>query len=414
MSTNPILNGELPSPPPPPPIRSFFDDILRQAQEGDDRVKCALMEKTFEHFQEKMALPSSVRSSNKNGQSHRLNHDKDPPVEDEFLSFDGFTRLLTNLFIDRKANESFYIPRQWIVDLFKKFDKNGDNRIDRKEFTWMWVKWIYPILRPKSALVVVDVQNDFISGSLAISACPAGHRGEEVIPVINRIIRDIPFDAIVFSYDWHPLDHISFHDNWKKRKIIARNGLPVDENEELDIALFEEVTFKGPPQTDQKLWPKHCVQGSWGAQLHKDLTQPEQVMERTSESNPKRYPKVIKVYKGTNPLVDSYSAFWDNNKLSETGLGKELKDLGITHTFVCGIAYDFCVGFTGEHANEYSFCTTLINDATRGVDMKSISDMRNRLLNKSVVIIDSDRVDDMSRAKERRPEHAFHRASFIQ
>ena len=99
--------------------------------------------------------------------------------------------------------------------------------------------------------------------------------------------------------------------------------------------------------------------------------------------------------------------------MSETGLGKELKDRGITDTFVCGLAYDFCVGSTSEHANEYGFRTTLIDDATRGIDASTISAMKNKLINKSVIIVDSSRVKAMALGEERRPEHGFHLASFL-
>lgn len=216
------------------------------------------------------------------------------------------------------------------------------------------------------------------------------------------MLAEVPFDLVVYSYDWHPLDHISFIENYRKRKIIARNGIPTEDDEQpTDIQVFEEVTFEGPPQTDQKLWPKHCVQGSWGAKLHPDVT-------LVSDES-----KFINVYKGVKSNIDSYSAFWDNNKLSETGLGAALKDRGITDVFICGIAYDVCVGATAEHAVEYGFRTTLINDASRGVDLKAIAKTKNNLINKSAVIIDSDRIRDMARGWERRPEHAYHLAQFI-
>jgi len=84
----------------------------------------------------------------------------------------------------------------------------------------MWVKWIQVILNPKSALIIVDVQNDFIDGSMAVRNSPAGHRGEEVVPVINKLLQEVPFDLVVYSFDWHPIDHISFHENYHKRKIM--------------------------------------------------------------------------------------------------------------------------------------------------------------------------------------------------
>ena len=136
-----------------------------------------------------------------------------------------------------------------------------------------------------------------------------------MIPVVNKLLTEVTFDLIVYSYDWHPNDHISFVENYRKRKMIARNGIPFESEDDqpTDIQVFEEVTFEGPPMTDQKLWPRHCVQGSWGAKLHPD------VIQVTDEN------KFINVYKGTKSNIDSYSAFWDNNKLSETGLGAQLK-----------------------------------------------------------------------------------------
>lgn len=226
------------------------------------------------------------------------------------------------------------------------------------------------------------------------------------------MLKNVPFELVVYSYDWHPADHISFYENYRKRKIIARNGVPIEEsdvetdansdgNNATPIQVFEEVTFEGPPRTDQKLWPKHCVQGSWGSSLHPDVIQLE------NES------KYINIFKGTKSNIDSYSAFWDNNKLSETGLASTLKERGISDVYVCGLAYDVCVGATSEHAVEYGFRTTLINDASRGVDAKAIEKTKNNLINKSAVVIDSDRVPDMVSGMERRPEHAYHLALFI-
>ena len=93
--------------------------------------------------------------------------------------------------------------------------------------------------------------------------------------------------------------------------------------------MYQTVTFEGPPKMDQVLWPRHCVQESWGAELHKDL---------------KIHPKKHIIYKGVNPNVDSYSAFFDNAKLGKTCLADLLKEEGVTDVFVCGIATDVCVG----------------------------------------------------------------------
>lgn len=314
------------------------------------------------------------------------------------INFEKFTQMAKDLFYDHKSNESFHIPSQWLVDIFKKFDHDTDDMINEEEFHFMYTEWIRALIYPKTALIIVDVQNDFISGSLALFRCPAGHRGEEVVPVINSMIDNIAFDLIVYSYDWHPSDHISFHENYHKRKIIERNGQMIhndgDDVSLDDIQPLETVTFQGPPVTVQRLWPKHCVQNTWGAQLHADLL----IHQKNS----------INIYKGINPEIDSYSAFWDNGKLSQTSLADELISRNITDVFTCGIAYDFCVAATTDHANEYGFKTTLVNDATRGVDALSIAERKNYLINRSIVITDSDNVSLMSRGLLRRPEHGHH------
>ena len=138
-------------------------------------------------------------------------------------------------------------------------------------------------MKPRSAFVIVDVQNDFISGSLAIKNCPAGQEGEEVVPPINRLLDTVPFTMHCYSLDWHPADHISFIDNVKMRKLSPESkvgGRPSLFNliETVEIsnpercALYDTVTFEGPNGLmEQVLWPAHCVQDSWGAELHQDL-----------------------------------------------------------------------------------------------------------------------------------------------
>lgn len=312
-----------------------------------------------------------------------------------YLDFDSFVNLSKELYYDHRSCEPFHVPFQWLTDIFKKFDINNDDKIDQSEFNNLYNLWIHNQLYPRTALIIVDVQNDFITGSLAIYRCPAGQRGEEVIPIINEMIKTITFNLIVYSYDWHPNDHISFYENYHKRKIIERNGAVIEDDSSLDdVQLLETVTFEGPPMTVQKLWPRHCVQNTWGSQLYPDLV--------VHESNS------INIYKGTNPNIDSYSAFWDNGKLSETGLASELMKRNITDVYVCGIAYDVCVAATTDHANEYGFKTTLINDASRGVDSHCIAEKKNYLINKSVVIVDSDQVALMARGLLRRPEHGYH------
>lgn len=113
---------------------------------------------------------------------------------------------------------------------------------------------------------MVDVQNDFISGSLNISNCSAQHNGAEVLAPINKLQDTVEFDSVFYSLDWHPIDHVSFIDNIKKRALHSTSPLDAD-----NAQVYDTVVFAGPPPMKQKLWPRHCVQDSWGSELHKDL-----------------------------------------------------------------------------------------------------------------------------------------------
>lgn len=190
------------------------------------------------------------------------------------------------------------------------------------------------------ALIIVDVQNDFIpGGALAVS------EGDQIIPIVNQI--QYQFDFIVATQDWHPGDHASFAVNHMGKKIgdfIDLNGV------------------------QQILWPAHCVQGSFGADFHSELLR-------------KKWRKVFQ--KGTNPMVDSYSGFFDNNRQGDTGLSRYLKENGVTDIFVCGLAADYCVKFTVLDGISEGFKTHLIIDATKAVNLqpddfeKSLQEMRS-------------------------------------
>lgn len=192
----------------------------------------------------------------------------------------------------------------------------------------------------KKALILVDIQNDFIpGGSLAVA------HGDEVVPVANRM--EGKFDLVVATQDWHPANHGSFASNQDSHKpgdVIQLAGLP------------------------QVLWPDHCVQGSHGAEFHRDLDMT----------------KVARVFrKGTDPSIDSYSGFFDNGHKRATGLGDYLRDEQVTDVYVLGIATDYCVKFTALDAAQLGFTTHLIEDGCRGVELhsgdiaKAIDEMRN-------------------------------------
>lgn len=177
------------------------------------------------------------------------------------------------------------------------------------------------------ALIIVDVQNDFIpGGALAVK------EGDQVVPIINSIQEK--FEFIVATQDWHPADHGSFAANHKGK------------------AVGEFIDLNG---VQQILWPVHCVQGSAGADFYP-------ILKRDS------WRAVFK--KGTNPLVDSYSGFFDNNRQGDTGLSTFLKSEGIDEIFVCGLATDYCVKFTVLDGLEEGFKVCLISDATRAVNLR--------------------------------------------
>ncbi len=178
----------------------------------------------------------------------------------------------------------------------------------------------------RRALLIVDVQNDFCpGGSLAVSG------GDRVIEVINRI--SPLFDLVIATRDWHPAGHVSFassHPGRKPLEVVEADGIP------------------------QVLWPDHCVQGTEGADFHPDLDL--------------RFVDLI-VHKGTSARLDSYSAFFENDRVSPTGLGFYLSGLGCSAVYVTGLATDYCVSSTAADALKLGFTTTVVVDAARGVDL---------------------------------------------
>jgi len=177
------------------------------------------------------------------------------------------------------------------------------------------------------ALILVDIQNDFLpGGALAVPD------GDAVIPIANQL--QVAFPIVVATQDWHPPNHGSFATNHPGRKV------------------FEQIDLNGLPQT---LWPVHCVQDSRGAELAAALSRD----------------RIVKVFpKGTDPGTDSYSGFFDNGHRNATGLGEWLKAQGVTEVFVCGLATDYCVKFTALDAAQMGFKTRLVEDASRGVNLR--------------------------------------------
>lgn len=298
-----------------------------------------------------------------------------------------FKSLCGALFRNDDIGASYELSSEQIEEIFQVFDRNSDGFIDRAEFELCWNHWIKVIIKPVSSLMVVDVQNDFITGTLSISDCPARHNGVEVVEPINKLIETIPFNEIFYSLDWHPVDHSSFLENVNSRPLHPSSPTAADQ-----VTAGCKVVFDGNPPFDMTLWPRHCVENSWGAELHANLKMPPTAN------------KICKAYKAD---VDSYSAFWDNRHEGQTDLDAQLKSRGVTDLYTCGIAYDYCVGSTAVHALEAGYRTIMIEDSTRGIDEEGIEKMREKIRSLGGIIVNSSDVQGMVLGDDRRPELGY-------
>ncbi len=199
-------------------------------------------------------------------------------------------------------------------------------------------------------LLVIDVQNDFCSGgALAVPD------GEAVVPVINALAAR--FGHVVLTQDWHPGGHLSFASSHAGRQPF--------ETTELDYGT-------------QVLWPDHCVQGTAGAAFHADLALPQ---------------AELVLRKGFRPAIDSYSAFFENDQTTPTGLGGYLRERGLGRVFLCGLATDFCVQFSALDARHLGFETVLVEDACRAIDLEgSLAAARTKMAEAGVVTATSGQV----------------------
>jgi nicotinamidase/pyrazinamidase len=175
-------------------------------------------------------------------------------------------------------------------------------------------------------LLVVDVQNDFCPGG----RLPVPH-GDEIVPLVNRL--GARFVHVVVTQDWHPPGHLSFASSHPGNRP------------------FETIALDYGPQI---LWPDHCVQGTAGAEFHKDLNIPH------AEA-------VIR--KGFRPAIDSYSTFYENDRKTPTGLAGYLRERRLNRVFLAGLALDFCVRYSAEDASRERFAVLVIEDACRAIDV---------------------------------------------
>ena len=178
----------------------------------------------------------------------------------------------------------------------------------------------------KTALLVIDVQNDF---------CPAGALevagGNEIIPYINEEM--VKYDCVVLTQDWHPKGHSSFATSHEGKNPLELIKMPYG---------------------DQVLWPDHCVQGSKGAEFHPDL-------------NIEQANAIIR--KGSNPRIDSYSAFFENDRKTPTGLDGYLKSLEIEKINLVGLATDFCVNYSAQDAANLGYKVSVLEKMCRAIDL---------------------------------------------
>ncbi|CAH0384229.1 unnamed protein product [Bemisia tabaci] len=303
------------------------------------------------------------------------------------LDWREFNSIYRDLFRNDKTGQQYDLPQSVGDDIFEVFDQNSDGAIDRGEFIPCASEWIAPLKHPRSAFLAIDVQNDFISGPLNISSFPAGHNGKDVVEPINQVLRTVHFGNVYFAMDYHPANHSSFIENVHLRELD-----PSSEVSAANAKVFDTVVFKGPPKETQKLWPRHCVQGTWGSDLHKDLILPN---------------GTVRIFKGTKDDVDSYSAFWDNNKLSETALNALLRKDGVTNVYIAGLAYDVCVRASALDALKLGYNTILIDDCSRGLDPAGIEATRKSVLENHGLVVNSTEVKDMVDGMDRRPELGF-------
>ena len=197
----------------------------------------------------------------------------------------------------------------------------------------------------KTALLVIDVQNDF---------CPAGALevagGNEIIPYINQEMAI--HDCVVLTQDWHPKGHLSFASSHEGKNPLDLIKMPYGE---------------------QVLWPDHCLQGSKGADFHPEL-------------NIKQANAIIR--KGSNPLIDSYSAFFENDRKTPTGLDGYFKSLEIEKINLVGLATDFCVNYSAQDAANLGYKVSVLDKMCRAVDLNgSLAAAKSEMQNCGVEFI---------------------------
>mmetsp|Transcript_27649 Transcript_27649/g.55616 ORF Transcript_27649/g.55616 Transcript_27649/m.55616 type:complete len:296 (+) Transcript_27649:3-890(+) len=259
----------------------------------------------------------------------------------------------------RHVDPSYRTTPKDMEDLFAFFDQDGDGRVDRFDHRLSMRELLTHYKHGEQALVIVDLQNDFVCGSLKVEG------GVDAVRNTNSLRRK--FRHVFLTRDWHPRNHCSFHDNNPGTQLFQTIKLTLPDGEVVD----------------QVMWPTHCVQHSSGADFHPDLvTQPSDIV----------------LDKGLNAAVDSYSGFFDNSRAinprtgrrnGDTGLLEKLREHNVNEVYCVGLAYDYCVGFTAQDAVECGFKAYLVEDCARAVQPASKLHMRKLLIDRGVKLIHS-------------------------
>jgi nicotinamidase/pyrazinamidase len=260
-----------------------------------------------------------------------------------------------------------------IDELMQLLDLRGDGKIHENELK-AFVRHYdagKKTIKTVTALVIIDVQNDFITGSLANP-----FEAVNIVPLINGL-RD-KFDHVVISYDWHPQEHCSFVESAKNGTTALVDPVPLVEGWKDKLTPLTMVKLAGDadrPEHDQCMFPRHAVQNTEGGKCHSDLIVKDED---------------IKVYKGTKPNIDSYSAFFDNCQANDTGLTAALEAKGVTDVYCVGLVFDFCVKSSALHGVEQGFNCSIIEDATRPFLKDMVPAVKEELAKAGVELFNSD------------------------
>eukprot|EP00040_Diaphanoeca_grandis_P016894 m.87619 g.87619 ORF g.87619 m.87619 type:complete len:279 (+) comp26095_c0_seq2:263-1099(+) len=227
------------------------------------------------------------------------------------------------------------------------------------------------------AFIIVDIQNDFVSGSLKV-----GTDSETIIQPINELRDRIPFGCVVHTQDSHPANHCSFAENNEGSVVYSTISIPTPDGTGNVM--------------DQVMWPTHCVEGTEGWEFHPKL------VVKDSDYIQK---------KGLRVDVDSYSGFFDNFNGTSTGLEDVLRQRGVTDVYVCGLAYDFCAGDTAIDASRLGFKTYFLEDLTCFVAEDSKAAMKTKLKTTDVIVIDVKEMEAKLSAQSISQSQAVQKAS---